>query len=258
MRAALALMIAMAPSRLRRRLGRWFLGWDIHPTAHVGRSLILARKVTLGPGASIGSFNVIRGLAELRMDVGASIASRNWIVCPPHAYQFTRFPNRYPALIMGKHAIITIGHEIDCSDQVELADQARLIGFRSQILTHSLDLVRDRWSVSPVRIGEQAVVMSGCIMQNGSGVPRRGIVSAGSVVNSRLPAEQTLYRGNPAEAVRPLPDTYRFWHRSLVDDSSEGVEIPRRSAGGEQDRPVVQAGQDEAGLLPRPQLEQNS
>lgn len=229
MRSVLALLVALAPGRLRRHLGRWLLGWDVHPTAHIGRSIILARKVTLGPRASIGSFNVIRGLDELRMDVGANIATRNWIACPPGAAAlFTSFPDRHPALIMGKWAMITVNHEIDCSDRVELADQARIAGFGTQVLTHSLDLVRDRWSVAPVFLGEQAAVMSGCILQNGTSVPRRGIVSAGSVVNTRLSAEQTFYRGNPAKAVRPLPDTLRYWYRSLEDDSSEGAVVPRR------------------------------
>ncbi|NHA01532.1 hypothetical protein G5V59_21710 [Nocardioides sp. W3-2-3] len=40
------------------------LGWEIHPTAHIGRSLVLAGKVTMGPGAQIGPLNVIRGLDE--------------------------------------------------------------------------------------------------------------------------------------------------------------------------------------------------
>jgi acetyltransferase-like isoleucine patch superfamily enzyme len=229
MRTVWALLLAVMPTRVKRHLGRWLLGWDIHPTAHVGRSLILANKVTIGPHCNIGSFNVIRGLEELRLDEGASIATRNWISCPPLASQlFTHSPNRYPALLMGRHAMITVNHQIDCSDRVTLADQARIAGFGTQILTHSLDLVRDRWSVAPVELGEQAAVMSGCILQNGTSVPRRGIVSAGSVVNTRLTAEQTFYRGNPAKAVRPLPDTLRYWYRSLVDDSSEGVEIPPR------------------------------
>jgi acetyltransferase-like isoleucine patch superfamily enzyme len=229
MRAAFALLVALAPRRMRRHLGKWLLGWDVHPTAHIGRSLVLARKVSLGPQASIGSFNMIRGLAELRMDVGASIATRNWIACPPSAGAlFTHVKDRHPALIMGKWSMITVNHEIDCSDRVELADQARIAGFGTQILTHSLDLVRDRWSVAPVELGEQAVVMSGCILQNGTSVPRRGIISTGSVVNTRLSTEQTFYRGNPAKPVRPLPDTLRYWYRSLEDDSSKGVEIPTR------------------------------
>ena len=212
MRFVCALLIAVLPSPFRRPLGRVLLGWNVDRSAHIGRSVILARSVTLGPGSSIGSFNMIRGLDELRLDEGASIATRNWISCPPTAGQvFTHSPRRHPALVLGKHAMITVGHEIDCSDRVELADHARVAGFRTQILTHSLDLVRDRWSTSPVELGEQSVVMSGCVLQNGTRVPRRAIISAGSVVNTPLKTEQTFYRGNPAEAIRPLPDTLGYW-----------------------------------------------
>lgn len=227
MRFVWALLVAVLPSPLRRPLGRMLLGWDVDRSAHIGRSLILARKVVLGPGASIGSFNMIRGLEELRLEEGASIATRNWISCPPAAAQvFTHSPRRYPALILGKHAMITVAHEIDCSDRVELADHARLAGFRSQILTHSLDLVRDRWATSPVELGEQSVVMSGCVLQNGTRVPRRAIISAGSVINTRLKAEQTFYRGNPAEAIRPLPDTLRYWkHPETLLDQSGSSEL---------------------------------
>jgi hypothetical protein len=48
---------------------------------------------------------------------------------------------------------------------------------------------------------------------SGTRVPARSIVSAGSVVNTPLTEELTFYSGNPAEAVRSLPDTLGFFHR---------------------------------------------
>ena len=54
-------------------------GWDIDRTAYIGRSVILVRHLSMGPGASIGPLNVIRDLEELRLGEGASIATRNWI-----------------------------------------------------------------------------------------------------------------------------------------------------------------------------------
>jgi hypothetical protein len=44
-------------------------------------------------------------------------------------------------------------------------------------------------------------------------VPPRCIVSAGSVVATKLAKELTFYRGNPAEPVRLLPETLGFFHR---------------------------------------------
>lgn len=207
-------VFSFLPSSLKRRLGTWLLGWDIHPTAYLGRSIIQVRKLTMGPGASIGPRNVIRHLQELHLGEGASIATRNWIIGYPvggDAYQHS--PNRDPSLVLGDFSQITVGHEIDCADRVEIGRHASIAGFDCVILTHNLDLVRDRFITSPVLIGEHSAVMSGCTLLSGTKVPNRAIVSAGSVVTTPLTEELTLYRGNPAEAIRTLPDTLGFFRR---------------------------------------------
>lgn len=209
-------MVVLPPS-LRRELARRVLGWDIDPTAYIGRSVILVDHVSMGPRASIGPRNVIRALEELRLDEGASIATRNWIIGIPRSVDvFPTSQDRRPSLTLGKGAMITDAHEIDCADRVVLGDHAALGGFRSQILTHSLNLVKDRFEAAPVEIGERSAVMSGCILQSGTRVPPRCIVSAGSVINTKLTAELTFYRGNPAEPVRELPETLGFFRRGLT------------------------------------------
>jgi acetyltransferase-like isoleucine patch superfamily enzyme len=216
MRLALAALMIVLPSSLRRLLATRVLGWDIDPTAYIGRSVITVRRVTMGPGSSIGPRNVIRALEELRLEEGASIATRNWIVGLPLGIEvFAASPNRDPSLILRRYAMITDAHEIDCSDRVEIGEHSAVAGFRSQILTHSLNLVRDRFECSPVEIGDRSAVMSGCILQSGARVPSRCIVSAGSVINTRLTKELTFYRGNPAEPVRELPENLKFFRRGL-------------------------------------------
>jgi acetyltransferase-like isoleucine patch superfamily enzyme len=218
--------MVVLPSRLKRHLGRLIFGWEIDPTAHLGRSLVLVRHLSMGPGTRIGSFNVIKDLEELRLAEGASIVSRNWIIGIPLAFEyFPNSPNRRPSLIMGKRAIITINHNIQCTDLVRVGDYSAIAGFGSAILTHSLDLVRDQFVSGPVEIGDHAAVMSGCTLNNGTRVPSRSIVSAGSVVTTRLTRELTLYRGNPAEPVRSLPETLGYFHRG-----EEGFESVRGSA----------------------------
>ena len=210
--------MVVLPSRLKLHLGRWLLGWDVHPTAYIGRSVVLVGRLSLGPGASIGPLNVIKDLEELRLAEGASIGSRNWITGFPRASEldqdvFPHSPNRRPCLIMGKHAMITTAHDIDCSDRVEIGDNSALAGFRCTILTHSLNLVRDRFVTGSVEIGDHTAVMSGATLLSGTRVPSRSVVSAGSVVNTPLSDELTFYSGNPAEAVRSLPETLGFFHR---------------------------------------------
>jgi acetyltransferase-like isoleucine patch superfamily enzyme len=214
MRFVWAGLMVVLPAPLRRELGRRLLGWDIHPTAYIGRSVILVRHLAMGPGASIGPRNVIRNLELLRLEEGASIATRNHIIgWPLGSTLFPHSPNRDPSLIVGRHAMITVGHEIDCCDRVEIGDYSALAGFNSQILTHSLNLVRDRQEARPVVIGDRSAVMSACILQSGARVPSRSIVSAGSVVTTKLKKELTLYRGNPAEPVRALPETLQYFLR---------------------------------------------
>jgi acetyltransferase-like isoleucine patch superfamily enzyme len=214
MRFAWAVVISILPWPLKRRLGRWLFGWEIHATAYIGRSVIMVHHLSMGPGAVIGPRNVIRGLEQLRLGEGASIASRNSIAgWPLSSNAFPHSPDRNPSLILGKHALITVGHEIDCSDRVELGDHAAIAGFGCQILTHSLNLVRDRQETGPVEIGARSAVMSGCIMLSGTRLAPRCIVSAGSVINTKLGKELTFYRGNPAEPVRELPAHLQFFRR---------------------------------------------
>lgn len=228
MRLAWACCMFVLPARLRHLLGRLIFGWEIHPTAYIGRSIIVVPHLTMGPGSFIGPFNVIKDIEELRLSEGASIGSRNRISgFPLNSEVFKHTPTRYPSLILGRHAMITVAHEIDCSDRVELGDYSSIAGFRSTILTHSLNLVLDRFVTAPVEVGSRSAVMTGCTLLSGTRVPSRSIISAGSVVNTRLTQELTLYRGNPAEPIRSLPDTLRFFNRA---DDHENV-IPTVAGG---------------------------
>jgi acetyltransferase-like isoleucine patch superfamily enzyme len=227
LRIVLAICMLVLPSRLKVSLGRKLLGWDVDPTAYLGRSVILVGHLSMGPGASIGPLNVIKDLEELRLAEGASIASRNWIVGIPRSSDpasdvFPKSPNRRPSLVMGKYAMITVAHEIDCSDRVEIGDHSSLAGFRCTILTHSLNLVRDRFVTGPVEIGAHAAVMSGSTLLSGTRVPARSIVAAGSVINTPLTDELTFYSGSPAEPVRDLPETLGFFHRGEESGERDG------------------------------------
>jgi serine acetyltransferase len=214
MRLIGAVAFALLPGAIKRVVARRLLGWELHPTAHIGRSIVLVKQLSMGPGAVIGSFNVIRNLDELRMAAGAHIATRNFIACPPTAAQaFQHSPNRHAALIMGEHAMITIGHEIDCSDRVEIGAHSAIAGFRSQVLTHSVNLMLDRQTTGPVTIGHHCAIMSGCLLLNGTRVPSRSVISAGSVVTTKLATELTFYRGNPAQPVRDLPANLGYFRR---------------------------------------------
>jgi acetyltransferase-like isoleucine patch superfamily enzyme len=215
MRLAFAYVFAFLPMPLKRLVARWIYQWDVHPTAYIGPSVLTVHHLSMGAGASIGGRNVITNLVELRMGEGATIGSGNmvkgWWDHPTQT-----LPDRHPCLVLGDHAQIASYHYIDCVDILELGAHAAIAGFRSTVLTHSIDLMRDKYAASPVVLGEYAVVMSGCMLLAGTRVPARSVVAAGSVVDTRLTDELTLYRGNPAVAVRELPERLGFFHRGQL------------------------------------------
>lgn len=232
MRRVLAVLMVVLPQPVKRWVGRNLLGWDIHPTAHLGRSLILARHVSMGPSAGIGPFNLIRDLDELRLGEGANIGSRNWILgVPLSSAIFPADSGRDPSLVLGDYAMITVGHDIDCADRVELEHHAVIAGFKSVVFTHNLNFVTDRFETAPVILHEYAALLSGCTLLTGTRLPARSIVSAGSVVTTRLTEDQTFYRGNPAEAVRALPANLRYFMREGRQAQLEN-EVQRRQAAG--------------------------
>jgi acetyltransferase-like isoleucine patch superfamily enzyme len=214
-RLLVAAVLALLPSRLHRLGGVVLLGWKVHPTAHLGHSIIAARHVTIGAGASIGTGNMIRGLEELVMGDESIISFFNWISGPPlDSGAFRHSPNRRPALVMGRGAAISGRHVIDCSDTVTFGEFASLGGWRSVIFTHSVDLIRNKQRCTPVTIGERAGVLTNVVILAGTSVAPRSIVSAGSVVNTPLTTPHTFYRGNPAVPVRTLPEDLGYFVRT--------------------------------------------
>ena len=190
------------------------LGWEVHPSARLGHSVIVADKVQLGADVQIASGTMIKGLAQLSLGDGAVIGPFNWISgAPLSSGRFVHSPHRFPALRMAKYSGIMARHLVDCSDTVTLDEYAVLAGSRSTVLTHSANLVRDRQTTAAVHVGARSAVMGGCMLLSGIKVPPRCIVSAGSVVTTPLTKELTFYRGNPAIEVRSLPADLAYFHR---------------------------------------------
>lgn len=214
-RLLIAAMLAVLPAKLHRLGGMVLLGWKVDPTAHIGHSIISARKVTIGPRARIGTANVIKGLEELTIGADTVISYLNWISGPRlDSGAFVHAPKRRPALILHDGAAISGRHLIDCSDTVTLGEFATLGGYRSTIFTHSVDLLRNQQRCAPVTIGQRTAVLSNAVIMAGTTIADFSIVSAGSVVNSSLRKTHTFYRGNPAVEVRTLPEDLGYFIRT--------------------------------------------
>lgn len=217
MKTLLLAVSLLLPWPLRRWWLRRFFGYEIHPTARIGRSWVQPGRLIMEAGARIGSGTVCKGLALIELKEGAHLGNLNWITGLPanHDRYFRHQPERRPELRLGRHASITNRHLIDCTGTVSIGAFSTLAGFRSQILTHSIDLAESRQDSQPVSIGEYCFVGTDCVLLGGSALPDRSVLGAKSLLNKVFTEGGTLYGGVPAKAIRPLPtEQMRYFQRA--------------------------------------------
>jgi acetyltransferase-like isoleucine patch superfamily enzyme len=217
MRFLLYVLTAALPWWLRRRVLAHVFGYELHPTSYISRlSIVLPSKLLMDKNARIGSFNVCKGMDVVSLGEYASIGRLNWISGFPSgtSRHFSDQKDRRPELMLGEHAAITNRHLIDCTDSVRIGRFATFAGFRSQILTHSIDLNLCRQSSKPVTIGEYCFVGTACVLLGGSALPGYSVLGAGSVLNKPHFETHRLYAGTPAACVKTLPSGMLYHQRS--------------------------------------------
>lgn len=218
MRSIILLFCAFLPGLVKKFIYRRFFGWDIHRSASIGFSFILSKKLIMEENSSIASLTVIKGISMLHLSESSFLGSLNWITGFPLGNKSLHFFNekdRYPALYIKRHAAITSRHIIDCTSTVVIGDFSTFAGFRSQILTHSIDLAKSIQSSKPVTIGEYCFIGTNCILLPGAKVPNKSILAASSVVvKDDLVHEGFLYGGVPAKAIKKInPDEIKYMNR---------------------------------------------
>lgn len=213
---ALALILFL-PWVLKRRLLKFFFGYVISPRAHIGFAYIDAERVELHDGARIGSFTIVRNLSELRLGENAKLGTFNWIfgMAGQSDAHFTEELERNSSLILGNESSITSRHLLDSIDAIEVGSFTTLAGFRSQILTHSIDVDENRQSCAPVHIGSNCFIGTGVIILKGAKIPDYSVVAAGAVVTRPLSDQYSVYAGNPAKKVKEIGVETKYFNRSL-------------------------------------------
>jgi acetyltransferase-like isoleucine patch superfamily enzyme len=216
MKKILTLVLVPFPWRIRRWLLGALLGYEIHSTARIGWSWICPDHLEMGAGARIGSLTVCKGLSLLRLGAESRLGNLNWISGFPVGNDafFKDELERRAELVIGEHAAVTHRHMIDCTNSVRIGRFTTFAGYRSQVLTHSIDLPRCRQASKPVTIGEYCFVGTGCVLLGGSGLPDYSVLGAGSVLNKSYPDTHRLYAGSPAMPVKTLPQEMLYFHRS--------------------------------------------
>lgn len=208
-------LLVLLPWPLRRRiLVRW-LGHEIDPTAWIGLAWVFPKKLVMGPGSRIGHGTVCVHLDEVRLAAGARIGRLNWVTGFPGGggTAFAHQPARVSRLRLDREAAITNRHLIDCTSEVRIGAWATVAGFRSQLLSHSIDLTHNRQDSAPIEIGARCFVGTGCIVLGGARLPDCAVLGAGAVLNKAHTATHTLYAGQPARAVKTLDPTAKYFTR---------------------------------------------
>lgn len=200
------IIIMFIPWTLRRKLLIWRYGYEIDPTARIGKSLILSRKLRMGPRSRIHSGVICKGIDLLEMGEDSGIANFTYITgfSVEGCRHFRHRLNRKCELILGRSAGITSRHFIDCNGGVYIGDFTTVAGIRTQILTHSIDVYNNRQDAKPVKIGRYCFLGTGCILLPDSELPDHSILGAGAVLTKKLDKAGCLYAGSPAKFVKEL------------------------------------------------------
>jgi acetyltransferase-like isoleucine patch superfamily enzyme len=206
------------PWRLRRLILQAVCGFVIHKTAFISRfALVSSSRLEMGPNSRIGLLTVCKGLELLRLEEYGFIGPLNCITAFPLGTTSRHFeldPDRKPSLIVDRHAFITSRHIIDCTDEVKIGAFTTFAGFRSQILTHSIDLNQSRQRCKPVHIGHHCFVGTGCVLLAGSFLPDCSVLGAHSLLAERYEIPGHLYGGVPAKLIKPIDPEAKYFSRS--------------------------------------------
>jgi len=204
------------PWAIRRTVLSTFLKFELHKDSFVGKSLILSRRVVLDKGARIGNLTVIKGLDLVQLGADSHLGNLNWVTGFPTGTSSPHFadqPERSAHLRIGDHSAVTNRHLIDCTGGVSIGRFCTFAGFRSQILTHSIDIGEARQRATPVSIGDYCFVGTGSMLLPGASLPSYCVLGANSVLNKTLSAEYVLYAGNPAREIKKLDQGAKYFSR---------------------------------------------
>ncbi len=207
--------IVLLPWIVRRHVLRLVYGYEIHPTARIGWSWVFPAQLVLGEDARIGHLNVVIHLDRMELGAHATIDRGNWITGFPSADRrhFSHRTDRKPELILGEHTAVTKHHHLDCTDRIQVGAFTTIAGYGSQLLTHSIDLERNRQEAAPIVIGEYCFVGTAVVILGGAVLPPRSVLGAKALLNKPHTQPGQLFAGVPAEPVRAMPPDAEYFRR---------------------------------------------
>ena len=223
MKKLLHLALMFLPMPLKRIAYHRLFGYEIAPSARIGFSLVMCKRLGMAEGARIGNFTVIKQLDRLEMGEGANIGAFNFITTiPSHSrVHFTDQPDRIPALSIGRHSSLTGRHYLDCCNTITIGAFTIIAGMRTSFFSHSVNMELNRQETAPITIGSYCMVGAGSIILKGAVLPDYSALGAGSTLQKAYSERYTLYSGVPAcvfkyisTPVKQLSPDYAYFRRT--------------------------------------------
>lgn len=216
MKKLLSFIVIFLPWKIKRFLLVHVWKYEIHPTARIGLSYIFPKKLIMEEGAWIGMFNVAIHLDKIHMYKNSTIGRSNWITgfhTGTGARYFAHDKERRSELIIGKETAITKNHHFDCTNRIMIGDFVTIAGYRSQFLTHSVDVYKNRQDSHPIIIGDYCFVSTSVVILGGATLPAYSVLAAGAVLGKKYEQEWIAYGGVPARPIKEIPRNALYFSR---------------------------------------------
>lgn len=231
---ALAL-VGVLPSFVKCPLYRILFGYRIGRGVRIGWVLLDAARVDLGEGTTIGHFNLVLRVTELRTGRQCRLGMFNVVrggsrVTLGDYVSVTRLNvlNAIPdhdctteprsELTLGDGSIVVSGHRIDFTDAVTIGKNVIIGGRNSSLWTHN------RQQTAPITIGDFCYLGSEIRVAPGARLAKECILALGSVLASEIDTPRSLVGGVPAKVVRQLKDEdLVLVHRKTRNDIPEDL-----------------------------------
>jgi acetyltransferase-like isoleucine patch superfamily enzyme len=216
MKQILMFLSVLLPWPLKRSLLEKQFGYSIHPSSRIGFCWIFPRRLIMEENSRIGHFTLCKNIDLLHLGAHAIIGQLNWITGFPSgpSRHFAHQTDRHPELIVEAHAGISSRHLIDCTARVRIGAFATIGGFRSQLITHSIDFAAGQQSSEPIDIGEYCFVGTNCVLLGGSTLPHHSVLGAQSLLNKKWNEPYRLYGGVPAKPLKELSQEMAYFRRT--------------------------------------------
>ena len=210
------LLVMPLPWTVRRRVLEKLFGYHIAATAHIGLSIVIPGELVMLHGSYIGHGTLARGMDRIILAHKARIGHLNWIYGIPRTnISLSHEPDRRAELIMDDSAVITRRHLIDCSNAIHLREAAAVVGYRTQLITHSFSMTKAaRLYTKPIDLGTYSLVGTGSIILGGARLPDYSALGAGSTLRSDFTETHSLYSGVPARYVQRIPTDSAYFVRN--------------------------------------------